>query len=64
MAYYSSFHSRPVHHLEDSKGHRVAMLGSRFFIKELWSVTNNENRQVVELLMELLQEFQIVVTKV
>ena len=48
-----------VHHLEDYEGRRVAMLGSRFFIKKLWSVNDDEKQRVVQLLKDLREILKI-----
>jgi endonuclease/exonuclease/phosphatase family metal-dependent hydrolase len=43
-----------VHHLENENGKQVAMIGTNCMIRNLWNVTTEEKKQVVEFLKDLL----------
>lgn len=42
-----------VHYLEDRIGVKVAMIGSHYFIRDLWEVSPKEKQSVVEMMKEL-----------
>jgi hypothetical protein len=42
-----------IHHLESRSGIQVAMIGSTYFIKDFWSVTQTEKSNVIEMLSKL-----------
>ena len=49
-------HGNGVHYLENRNGIKVAMIGSHFFIKEFWKVTEKEKKGVVAMIRHIQEE--------
>lgn len=52
-------HGRSVHYLENKNGVKVAMLGSHYYIQDLWKVKKEEKTKVSEMLKRLRKELHI-----